>query len=118
MSKQVIIHWDPSQSDDVEKQELRLQIGDGVSARAFGPIQLNRFTRSWSTKETGEPLQEGTSISVSITAIDTSGLRSEPLTGAFTIPAVPPDGPSNLSFEVRDFDDDGGVIGPTGPAMM
>ena len=115
MSKQIIILWDPSQSDDVEKQELRLQIGEGVQARAFGPVQLNRFTSQWSTKETGEPLQEGTTINVSIVAVDTSGLRSTPLEGSFSIPAVPPDGPSNLSFEVRDFDDDGGPIGPTGP---
>jgi hypothetical protein len=107
MSKQVICRWTPSPSGDVDYQELRLVIQPSQpGAVGYGPVKLNRLTDNWSTKETGVPLLEGDEIEVTISTIDTSGLRdSNPPTRRFVIPAIPPDGASDLSFEVLDFAD-------------
>lgn len=107
MAKQVIVHWDPSPSDDVERQELILRkLPHGVpQTYRLGPTE-----RSWSTKNSG-PLDEGQVISVTIRTIDKQGLQdSDPPSATFKVPAEAPKSASNITFEVRDYD-----AGPTGP---
>lgn len=109
MSKQVIVHWTPSPSTDVAEQQLIFRKGQGIAQT----YRLGPHVREWSTKAHG-PLEEGTTIHVTIKTIDTQGLQdSNPPSKSFTIPAEAPQSASNLTFEVRDFE--GGPTGPVGP---
>jgi hypothetical protein len=117
MYKQVIIHWTPSPSEDVARQELSLVINPGPEAESFGPYSQAARQAQWSTKETHKTLSEGDTIEVVIKTIDTGGLQdSHPPRKRFTLPNAPPVGASNITFEVRDWDGlPPSPTGPTGP---
>lgn len=117
MSKQVIAHWTPSPSDDVDYQEVRCVINpSSPAATVYGPYKLNRAVTKWSTKTTGIPLLEGDEIELTVTTVDTSGLRdANPPTRRFAIPAVPPSGATDLSFQIADYAADPDAVPPVEP---
>ena len=96
--KKLVVSWVPSVSADVEYQEFVL-VANGVE---YPPVNLDPSISGWSSDADGILFEEGGSATVSVTAVDAAGNRSETVSATAVNPDVTAPAPITgltLTFE-------------------